>query len=71
MALLNCPFCDGESEMKVTNHIPSGYDYTPRCKDPSCCGRLTKKYSTRELAEAKWNMRAPVISDEEFWEDVK
>lgn len=57
--------------MKVQIHIPSGYDYTPRCKVTSCCGRLSKKYPSREIAEEKWNMRAPHIPDEDIWNDVK
>ena len=52
-----CPFCGGVAEMHITDHTPSGYDYTPRCKNPSCCGRLTKKYSSKETAVAMWNRR--------------
>lgn len=57
--LLPCPFCGGVAEMQITKHIPSGYDYTPRCKNTSCCGRLSKKYSLRETAVMKWNTRTP------------
>ena len=53
-----CPFCGGAAEMKVTQHIPEGHDYTPRCKIPSCCGRLTKKYTVRETAVFMWNRRS-------------
>ena len=53
-----CPFCKGPAELCVTRHIPQGYDFTPRCKDPSCCGRLTKKFTSRETAISKWNMSA-------------
>ena len=53
-----CPFCGGVAEMQVTKHTPSGFDYTPRCKNTSCCGRLLKKYSTKEAAIAMWNRRA-------------
>lgn len=56
--LKTCPFCGKEAELKVDKHIPSGIDYTPRCTDASCCGRLSKKYSTREVAVHKWNRRA-------------
>ena len=56
--LIPCPFCGGEAEMQITKHIPSGYDYTPRCKRTSCCGRLSKKYSTQEAAIHHWNTRA-------------
>lgn len=55
--LAPCPFCGKKAEMKTSPHIPSGTDYTPRCTDPSCCGRLSKKYSTRECAVHHWNMR--------------
>ena len=71
MGLLKCPFCNGKAEMYVTKHLPSGYDFTPRCKITSCCGRLTKKYPSREIAEAKWNMRPTAISDDDFWKDGK
>ncbi|MBO5921926.1 MAG: Lar family restriction alleviation protein [Bacteroidaceae bacterium] len=56
--LLKCPFCGGEAELHVTKHIPNGYDYTPRCKIPSCCGRITKKFNVKETAILFWNRRA-------------
>ena len=49
MSLSNCPFCGSEAEMVVSKHIPSGYDYTPRCKVTSCCGRLSKKFLAEKL----------------------
>lgn len=52
-----CPFCGGKAELHRTNHVPAGYDYTPRCKNASCCGRLTKKYSSIETAIYFWNRR--------------
>ncbi|MBQ2775153.1 MAG: Lar family restriction alleviation protein [Clostridia bacterium] len=52
-----CPFCGDVAEMYVTKHIPNGYDYTPRCTNPSCCGRLSKKYNLKETAEMQWNRR--------------
>lgn len=56
--LLPCPFCGGEAELFVTKHIPHGNDYTPRCKDKSCAGRLTKKFGFKSLAVVAWNRRA-------------
>jgi hypothetical protein len=53
-----CPFCGGEAELYITNHVPVGKDYTPRCKNPSCCGRLTKKFSSIESVFVFWNRRA-------------
>lgn len=53
-----CPFCGGMAEMQVTQHIPRGKDYTPRCRNTSCCGRLTKKYAEKETAVFMWNRRA-------------
>lgn len=53
-----CPFCGGTAEMIEIPHIPRGTDYTPRCKNPSCCGRLTKKWAYRETAVIMWNRRA-------------
>lgn len=52
-----CPFCGGQAEMYETRHIPKGMDYTPRCHNTSCCGRLSKKYATKELAIMMWNKR--------------
>lgn len=53
-----CPFCGGEAELYATRHVPHGMDYIPRCKDTSCCGRLSKKYSSKEKATAFWNRRS-------------
>ena len=52
-----CPFCGGPAQLYRQKHVPEGYDWTPRCIDTSCAGRLTKKYSTKEAAIAKWNRR--------------
>lgn len=52
-----CPFCGGKAIMKITPHIPKGNDYTPQCKDPSCCGRITKKWQDRDVAVYAWNRR--------------
>ena len=57
MQLSHCPFCGGPAELYITKHVPSGNDYTPRCKNPSCCGRLTKKWTNKEAAIHAWNMR--------------
>lgn len=53
-----CPFCGGEAVLKITKHIPSGFDYTPQCKNTGCCGRLTKKYTLKITAIMSWNRRA-------------
>ena len=55
--LLPCPFCGKEAQMKVEKHSPSGFDYTPRCTDPSCAGRLSKKWTSLETAVYAWNRR--------------
>ena len=52
-----CPFCGGEAELKVKKHCPTGYDYIPRCKDPSCPGRITKMWHTKQTAIYAWNRR--------------
>lgn len=52
-----CPFCGKESEIYVQPKVPHGWWYTPRCKDTSCCGRLTKKFKTKQEAISKWNIR--------------
>ena len=59
--LAPCPFCGGEAEMKVEKHIPEGYDYTPRCKETRCCGRLTKKYTNKDEAIRRWNGWTDII----------
>lgn len=53
-----CPFCGGPAELKKEKHTPTGFDYTPRCKDPSCAGRLTKKFTCKETAIYAWDRRA-------------
>ena len=58
--LEKCPFCDGPAELYITKHVPNGYDFTPRCKQTMCCGRLTKKYSSRKVAIQCWNLRVPM-----------
>lgn len=52
-----CPFCGGPAIMKTTRHIPNGTDYTPQCTNPSCPGRITKKWGTKETAVYAWNRR--------------
>lgn len=61
--LLPCPFCGGEAELYGVPHIPKGWDFIPRCKTTSCCGRQAKKYSNRETAIAAWNLRADHLPD--------
>lgn len=53
-----CPFCKGQAEMKETPRIPSGTNYTPRCKHTWCCGRLNKTWARKEDAIRCWNRRA-------------
>ena len=55
--LKRCPFCGGVAELKIDKHIPKGNDYTPRCLNPSCPGRLTKKWTDIEIAIEAWNRR--------------
>lgn len=56
-----CPFCGEKAEMDIKQHVPEGYDYTPRCTNPSCAGRLTKKWINAEEAIKAWNRR---VSDD-------
>ena len=53
-----CPFCGSAAELKISNHIPKGFDYTPRCTETACCGRSTKKYSSKAEAISRWNRRS-------------
>ena len=57
MQLKHCPYCGAPAEMYVIKHIPKGNDYTPRCTNPSCCGRISKKWTSKEAATNAWNMR--------------
>lgn len=52
-----CPFCGGEAKMVIKKHIPNGFDYTPTCNNPSCAGRITKKWIDCEKAIEAWNRR--------------
>ena len=53
--LKKCPFCGGDAE--VVQHNTYKRDWTPRCKQTSCCGRLQKKFAYKELAIKFWNRR--------------
>ena len=55
-----CPYCGGPAELYISIHIPNGYDFTPRCKKTDCCGRISKKYSSKKAAINHWNMRVPL-----------
>lgn len=56
-SLKPCPFCGGEAVLKELHHVPNGYDYTPTCLNPSCAGRITKKWINKEDAIKAWNRR--------------
>lgn len=78
MSELNqCPFCGGQAIMKIQKHIPNGYDYTPTCQDPSCAGRLTKKWTNESDAIEAWNRRAESVRTAKVeqqgicWEDIR
>jgi len=53
-----CPFCGSEAELIVGRHTPTGNEYTPRCTNKSCPGRVTKKWLDRQQAVDAWNRRA-------------
>ena len=59
--LLPCPFCGEEAEMKKESYSHGrkgmGFAYTPRCKNTSCAGRLTKKWLNLDEAASAWNKR--------------
>ncbi len=59
-----CPYCGKKAEMKTYKHVPRGTDYVPRCTDASCCGRSTKRFTTREAAVYFWNRRATDDGDD-------
>lgn len=60
-----CPFCGGEAELEIKQHVPKGYDYIPRCANPSCAGRLTKKWINAEEAIKAWNRRTSDARNDE------
>lgn len=53
----NCPFCGKGAEIVTYKHVPVGTDYVIRCKDPSCMGRLTKRFTDLNFATRAWNRR--------------
>ena len=59
-----CPFCGSKAEMNVMTHSPEGYDYNPRCTNPSCVGRSVKKWTNLDYAVWSWNRRVSVRFDE-------
>ena len=61
-----CPFCGGEAVMKITPHVPVGNDFTPQCAEPSCAGRLTKKWFSIETAIYAWNRRYVPTEEVDF-----
>lgn len=59
VTLLPCPFCGGNSELRTQKHCGSGaeFEYTPRCLNTSCAGRLSKKWLNKSEAIIAWNKR--------------
>lgn len=56
--LLPCPFCGGEAEVKrLRRPVGNGMDWSPRCKDSTCCGRIYKRFESKEKATNAWNRR--------------
>lgn len=52
-----CPFCGSPAELRVTDRVPTDYNYTPRCTVTSCAGRLAKLWMNKEDAIKAWNRR--------------
>lgn len=52
-----CPFCGGKAELKEYSRIPYGFDYAARCSKTGCIGKLTKRFSDKEIAVSMWNKR--------------
>ena len=59
MKLKPCPFCGGPATMKIGRHYDGRGEYTPRCQNPKCPGRITKIWLDKSVAEDIWNNRAP------------
>ena len=58
--LLPCPFCGSKAVLKVKEHIPHGYEFTPTCTNTSCAGRITKIWLSEGDALYAWNRRANI-----------
>ncbi len=56
--LIPCPYCGSPAELRETDRVPTGYNYTPRCTVTSCAGWLTKLWMNKEEAIAAWNRRS-------------
>lgn len=67
MELLNCPFCNGEAELKTNHGVNGGHGISlteiyVKCK---CCGALSSKFDNYfdglkvciEKAVSSWNKR--------------
>lgn len=52
-----CPFCGRKAELREHKYDHSPTQYTPRCTDKSCPGRLTRKYIATAYAIKAWNRR--------------
>ena len=52
-----CPFCGEAAELIAEDHVPNGLDFVARCTKTGCCGRLSKRWPTMNVAVFKWNMR--------------
>ena len=62
--LRKCPFCGRPAEMHITKHYTGADYYNPRCTEPSCVGRSTKKWLNKDHAVWSWNRRVSVRFDE-------
>lgn len=64
--LLPCPFCGREAEIVRRETVEKGkYKrayFTPRCTSTYCCGRLTRRFTCKELAAYAWNRRAKPVN---------
>ena len=60
--LLPCPFCGERAELMVNDLGDDFYEFTPRCKNPSCAGRLIRRWRNKSMAIEAWNKRYSVES---------
>lgn len=58
-----CPFCGGPAELIEIETGKYKTVYMPRCQDPFCCARVTRKWTEEDTAIYAWNRRVPHVKE--------
>lgn len=53
-----CPFCGGRPEVISCEVDRDKEVHMVRCKEPDCCGRITRRWANLDTAVYAWNKRA-------------